>query len=446
VLGNYDITYNTANFAINKAPLTITAKSDSKTYGNLYTFDGTEFTTSALVSGDSVDSVALISDGAAAGATVGPYDIVITPDSEMGTGLSNYAITYGKGTLTVATKLLTITANDASKTYGDTVIFAGTEFSTIGLLSGDIVTSVTLTSAGAAATATVAGSPYDIVPSNAVGTGLNGYAITYVDGTLTVDKAALTVTADAKAKAYGETDPALTYQITSGSLVGSDSFTGALSRAAGEDVGGYAIDQDTLALSSNYDLTYVGADLTVNPVALTITAKDDTKTYDGVAYSGGNGVDYSGFITGEDETVLGGLLTYSGSSQGAVDAGDYIITPEGLTSDNYDIDFEDGTLTVDPAAFTPSINQQELLRYKLPYLEQFAPGQVNPFDFITSSDLYGPVFFYHPLTESDSSAFAAMEVGADAYEFINGALNLLGHDGLLRMFDELDSKKKNKTL
>ncbi len=71
--------------------------------------------------------------------------------------------------------------------YGQTVVFAGTEFIATGLLNADSVTSVTLTSPGAAATATVAGSPYAITPTAAVGTGLGNYAITYVDGELTVD-------------------------------------------------------------------------------------------------------------------------------------------------------------------------------------------------------------------------------------------------------------------
>ena len=47
----------------------------------------------------------------------------------------------------------------------------------------------------------------------------------------------VTVTADAKTKVYGNADPALTYHITSGSLAFSDAFSGALTRAAGENVG-----------------------------------------------------------------------------------------------------------------------------------------------------------------------------------------------------------------
>ena len=97
-----------------------------------------------------------------------------------------------------------------SKNYGQTVAFAGTEFTTSGLLNTDSVTSVTLTSAGAAADATVGGSPYSIVPSAAVGTGLGNYTITYVNGNLTVIAAALTITASSGTITYGGTPPTIT--------------------------------------------------------------------------------------------------------------------------------------------------------------------------------------------------------------------------------------------
>src|SRR5438046_6618077 len=71
----------------------------------------------------------------------------------------------------------------------------------------------------------------------------------------------------------------MTYQITSGSLVTGDAFTGALGRAAGENVGSYAVGQNTLALSGNYTLTYVGADLTITKRAVTVTADAKSKTY-----------------------------------------------------------------------------------------------------------------------------------------------------------------------
>jgi autotransporter-associated beta strand protein len=88
-----------------------------------------------------------------------------------------------------------------------------------------------------------------------------------VTQTLTVGKAAITLAADAKSKTYGEADPALTYQVTNGALVGSDVLAGSLSRAAGENVGTYAI-SSTLA-NANYDVTFVPASLTISASAPT---------------------------------------------------------------------------------------------------------------------------------------------------------------------------------
>lgn len=92
-------------------------------------------------------------------------------------------------TINVKPAALTIAANSATKAYGETVTFAGTEFTATGLVNSDTVTSITLNSDGAVATAAVTGSPYAITPSAAAGTGLSNYAITYANGTLTVSQA-----------------------------------------------------------------------------------------------------------------------------------------------------------------------------------------------------------------------------------------------------------------
>ena len=126
----------------------------------------------------------LTSAGAAATATVAGSPYAITPSAAVGTGLGNYTITYVDGELTVDPAALTITADDQSKVFGVPFTFAGTEFTTAGLVNGDTVDSATLTSAGAPAVA--APGTYPITISAAVGTGLANYAITYVDGTFTV--------------------------------------------------------------------------------------------------------------------------------------------------------------------------------------------------------------------------------------------------------------------
>src|SRR5208282_2751107 len=186
-LSNYTITYDGGTLTVNPAALTITANSFGKTYGTTYSFLGSEFTDTGLVNGDTVTGITLSSPGAAGAATVagGPYSI--TGSAATGTGLGNYTISYANGNLTVNPAALTITANSFGKTYGATYSFLGSEFTDSGLVNSDTVTGLTLSSAGAAGTATVAGGPYAITGSAASGTGLGNYTISYVNGALTVN-------------------------------------------------------------------------------------------------------------------------------------------------------------------------------------------------------------------------------------------------------------------
>ncbi len=184
---------------INKAALVIEAGNISKVYGQTATLGASTSgfsVVSGLVSGtgDAVTSVDLASAGAAGTAGVNsgtPYAIVAS--NAAGTGLSNYDITYQNGALTVTPAPLTVTASNASKVYGQTPTLTG--FTTGTLFNGDTVTGVTLNSAGLAGTAGVAGGPYAITASNATGTGLDNYTLTYANGSLTVTPATLTLTA-----------------------------------------------------------------------------------------------------------------------------------------------------------------------------------------------------------------------------------------------------------
>ena len=97
-------------------------------------------------------------------------------------------------TLHAAILPLTITATSKSKVYGTPIVFvtlnnpASPDYTVTGLLPGDTVDSITLTSAGAPAAAPLSGSPYSIVPSAAVMTitSPNSYTISYVNASLTV--------------------------------------------------------------------------------------------------------------------------------------------------------------------------------------------------------------------------------------------------------------------
>lgn len=93
--------------------------------------------------------------------------------------------------------------------------------------------------------------------------------------------------------------------------------------------------------------------LVIDKAPLSVTANSVSKTYDGSAFTGGNGVTYSGFVGGDTASVLTGTVSYGGTSQGANDVGTYTITPSSLTSGNYTVAYVNGVLTIN-AALTPS--------------------------------------------------------------------------------------------
>ena len=93
-------------------------------------------------------------------------------------------------------------------------------------------------------------------------------------------------------------------------------------------------------------LGYVEKTFEITKAPLTITAKDKTITYDDEPAN--DGVEYSGFVSSDDASVLGGTLTYGYNYKIGNDTGEYTITPNGLTADNYNITFVNGTLTVEP--------------------------------------------------------------------------------------------------
>jgi hypothetical protein len=151
---------------------------------------------------------------------------------------------------------LMISANDRSKTYGRALALGDTAFTSVGLQPGDSVTSVTLSSAGSAATAAVSGSPYPIEPSAAAGTGLDKYAITYVDGHLTVARRALTISgAVANDKFYDGTATATVVFKGAGlnGVIGGDTVT--------IDSSGYSADFDSATTGTGKSVTVTGVTL-----------------------------------------------------------------------------------------------------------------------------------------------------------------------------------------
>ncbi len=220
---------------ITPASLDITADNETKTYGTLETLNATAFTETGLVTanGDTITGITETSIGAPVSAPIGSDPIIAS--GAAGSGLSNYTITYAKGSLTVSPAALVITANNKTKTYGALETFGATAFTETGLVTanGDTVTGVTETSTGAPVSAPVGSDP--IIASGATGSGLSNYTITYANGSLTVSPATLVITANNGTKTYGtvETFGATAFTETGLVTANGDTITGVTETSTG---------------------------------------------------------------------------------------------------------------------------------------------------------------------------------------------------------------------
>ncbi|HET7034120.1 MAG TPA: MBG domain-containing protein [Thermomicrobiaceae bacterium] len=345
-LDNYTLVKNTAvnGLTVNPKALTITASSATVTYGDDVPTISPSY--AGFVDGDDAGNslttqpICSTTYTKGSGVSGSPY-----PTSCAGAVAANYSIGYSDGTVTVSAKALTITAGDTSKQYGQAVTFDGTEFSADSLVNGDTVATVSLASAGAVAAATVAGSPYPIVPSDAVAgphTDLNNYAITYANGTLAVTPAPLTVTPANASKTYGDANPTFSGAIDG--IQNGDNITATYATTAAQfsSVGNYDIAatlNDPDGKLGNYTVTLNTGTLKITQRAASVTAVDKTKNY------GGANPELTATVTG---TVNGDSLSYTlgTAATDASDVGNYPITVTLGDNPNYDVTSTDGTLTI----------------------------------------------------------------------------------------------------
>ena len=219
------------------------------------------------------------------------------------------------------------------------------------------------------------GTDYSFVYSNNINAGTGKVTITgkgNYTGTkivnFTINKRTLTVKAEAKSKTYGAGDPGLTYTYSNQVSGQTPKFSGALSRAEGENVGTYAINKNTLVLvdnspflANNYTLSYVGTNLTItakNASTFTATLNPTSYTYDGTekkpsvtVKDGENllavGTDYS-FVYSDNINAGTGKVTITGKGNyTGTKVLNFTINKRAIT-----VKASDGTKTYDGAALT----------------------------------------------------------------------------------------------
>ena len=322
---NYALTYVGANLTITIRSITVTADDQTKVYGI-----GDPVLTYQVTSG----SVAGNGDAFSGSLTRDPGEDVGTYDITQGTlGLNaNYNLTFIGAELTITSRAITVTADNSTKVYGDDDNL--TYQITSGALVGTDTFSGSLSHDGGEDVGT------HPITQGSLTLGSN-YTLTFVGATLTITPRAVTVTANTLEKVYGDSDPMLTYIVTSGSLAPGDVFSGAMEREAGEDVGMYAISQGDLALNSNYVMTYEGSIFTITPRPITVTADPQTKIY-GASDPELTYEITSGNLAGNGDAFIGALTRDPGE-----DVGTYAITLGTLSlSSNYTLTYVGADLTI----------------------------------------------------------------------------------------------------
>ena len=320
--------------------ITVTADAKSRTYGDANPALTYQVGGSGLVNGDTLSGA--LATAATAASNVGVYGI-----TQGMLGSPNYVVSSFTGAnLTVTPRAITVTADAKSRAYGDANPVLTYQVGGAGLANGDTLSGALATSATTASNVGVYG-----ITQGTLAASSNYTLSSFTGANLTVTRRAITVTAEAKSRAYGDVNPALTYQVGGSGLVNGDTLSGALATSAtiSSNVGTYGIGQGTLAASGNYALNYASANLTVTPRAITVTADAKNRAYGDANPALTYQVGGSGLVNGD---TLSGVLATSATTSS--DAGVYGITQGALAaSSNYAFVFVGANLTVAPAAATP---------------------------------------------------------------------------------------------
>ncbi|HCF3552573.1 two-partner secretion system adhesin CdrA [Pseudomonas aeruginosa] len=344
VSANYDLNYQGNNLTITKALLNVIADAKTKVYGDAD--PALTYQVSGLKNGDSAGSILTGGLNRAAGENVGVYGI---NQGDLALNSGNYDLSYQGNNLTITKALLSVIADGKTKVYGDAD--PSLTYQVSGLKNGDTAGAVL----NGGSLSRMAGENVGVYGINQGGLGLvsANYDLSYQGNNLTITKALLNVIADGKTKVYGDADPSLTYQVSglkNGDSAGSI-LTGGLNRAAGENVGGYGINQGGLVLTSgNYDLAFQGNDLTITKALLNVFA--DAKSKQVGTADPALTYQVSGLKNGDSagQVLAGGLGRVGGEA-----VGQYDILQGGLalTSGNYQLNYQGNLLSILPLPVTP---------------------------------------------------------------------------------------------
>ncbi|RNL60669.1 hypothetical protein EFK50_20380 [Nocardioides marmoriginsengisoli] len=332
--------------------VTVTAPSGSSVYGAAPALGAATYT--GFRAGDDAGDITPADCETVALATsdVGGY-----PTSCSGASGDDYTFTYVPGVWSVTPAPLTVTASDGTQVYGAD---SGPTISPLvsGLVAGDVEGDLGTIECAA-----------DVAPSTPVGTyegaascsgaSNDNYDITYVDGDITVTPAGVAVTASVGTQVYGSTTkPTITPSFT-GLPEGTDpSVLGTITCAADVDENtavGIHTDKATCtgpSSSTNFEISYVAADVTVSKKSVVVTPAAASMTY-------GDAVPailptYDGLTSGDTAGDLTTAPTCSTTATPAANVGSYPSSCLGAEATNYAFTYVPGVVSVTKAVLHAS--------------------------------------------------------------------------------------------
>jgi YDG domain/Hint domain/MBG domain (YGX type) len=292
---NYTVVFVNATGTIEKAPLSIIAKPQTTPYGTLIsTLSSEKFTASGLLNNERINSIT-VNTNQTLSSKVGSTGITITPAGIIGGNsfkATNYTISVTPGNVTITPVDLTITADSKTTTYGTIVpIGDSPDFTYDGLISNDMIDTVTLTTTQTQYTGVLDANAI-IIPSNPVGSNFdaNNYNISYVNGTVTVTKKRLFITANNQTTPYGTviSKGAGSTKFISSGLVNSETIGTVTLNTIQTSSTNVGTTNVTITPSNpvggtfnnnNYELLFRTGIVTITAALLTVNASD--KGYDG---------------------------------------------------------------------------------------------------------------------------------------------------------------------
>ena len=400
---NYSFRMVNGVLTVAKAPLTIRAVAASRQYGDAltgftYTIDAAGFKNgqtegvlrgTGALSGDAsvtafqVDLVTPVQ----VGDNVGSYVLVATKNT---LDARNYTFeppgtVYVPATLTITKAPLLVTARNATREYGDVNPAFGYDIT--GYRLGE--TSAILTGAPSVTTTATQSSnvgTYAITPTqNTLIDTTGNYAFTFVNGTLTVSKAVITVSSQALSSVYGDTVNSFTpgfsgFKLTDNSSVvsGSAGFSRTAGSVATLDVAGspyaYSVNDVSGLSATNYSFVASAstANITITPAPVTLRATNVSRYY-GSTIGVTDAWEILGLKNGQTtadvkNTQFTGapVVTSTEAGDAAANAGSYTIgitngTFAPIAFSNYSFDGGStpatGTLTINKAVLTVTANR-----------------------------------------------------------------------------------------